>query len=141
MTRRPGHSPGRYARGPASQGAASQGLTDTQDWTAASEDTTSYQYDDLGNRASHSYRDAANIAYGHDKANRMTALADKTPLYDDAGNLTLAFSADRGTSYKYTYDHNNRLIGIYDDTGSSQSAAFTYDALGLTCPHFMYQSL
>ncbi len=34
-------------------------VTDTQNWTAASEATTSYQYDHLGNRRSHSYRDAA----------------------------------------------------------------------------------
>ena len=41
-------------------------VTDTQDWTAAAEETTSYQYDDLGNRVSHEYRDATAIAYGHD---------------------------------------------------------------------------
>ena len=32
------------------------------------------------------------------------------------GNLTLAYSADRGTSYVYRYDHHNRLTGVYDDT-------------------------
>ena len=84
-------------------------VTDTQDWTAASEETTSYQYDDLGNRVSHEYRDATAIAYAHDKANRMTDYAGLTQGYDDAGNLTVAFSADRGTSYTYRYDHHNRL--------------------------------
>ncbi len=36
--------------------------------------------------------------------------------YDNAGNPTLAYSADRGTSYTYRYDHNNRLDEIYDDS-------------------------
>ncbi len=74
-------------------------VTDTQNWTAGSEATTSYQYDDLGNRESHDYRDAGAIAYEHDKANRMTTYAGNTQNYDAAGNLTLAYSADRGTSY------------------------------------------
>ena len=43
--------------------------------------------------------------------------------------------ADRGTSYKYTYDHNNRLIEIDDDTGTTRKAAFTYDALGRRIEH------
>jgi YD repeat-containing protein len=60
-------------------------VTDTQNWTAASEATTWYQYDDLGNRQSHSYRDAGAIAYGHDQANRMTACAGNTQNYDAAG--------------------------------------------------------
>jgi len=57
---------------------------------------SAYQYDDLGNRESHSYRDTAAIAYAHDKANRMTSLAGLTQSYDDAGNLTLAYSAVTG---------------------------------------------
>ena len=49
-------------------------LTDSQDWPGSlSEVTTSYQYDDLGNRQSHSYRDASAIAYGPDKSHHMTA--------------------------------------------------------------------
>jgi YD repeat-containing protein len=50
--------------------------------------------------------------------------------YDKAGNLTLAYSADRGTSYIYKYDHHNRLTGVYDSTGTTRKAAFTWDALG-----------
>jgi len=111
---------------PASRVAASQG----QDWTAGAEKTTWYSYDDLGNRISHQYRDAAAIGYEHDKANRMTKLADKTQQYDKAGNLTLAFSADRGTSYTYTYDHHNRLIEVEEQSSSTRKAALTYDALG-----------
>ena len=105
-------------------------LTDTQDWTTASEVTTTYQYDDLGNRESHAYRDATAITYAHDKANRMTTLAAVSQLYDDAGNLTLGFSADRGTSYTYRYDHTNRLEAVYDSTDTTRKAAITYDALG-----------
>ena len=46
----------------------------------------------------------------------MTTLATKTQGYDLAGNLTLAYSADRGTSYTYRWDHHNRLTGVYDST-------------------------
>jgi hypothetical protein len=60
----------------------------------------------------------------------MTTLANKTQGYDPAGNLTLAYSADRGTSYVYRYDHHNRMTGIYDSTNTTRKAAFTYDALG-----------
>ncbi len=104
-------------------------------WANTGYETTTYQYDDLGNRESHSYRDAAAIAYEHDKANRMTKLAGLTQGYDDAGNLTLAYSADRGTSYVYRYDHHNRLTGVYDDTDKTRKAAFTYDALGRRIEH------
>ena len=36
----------------------------------------------------------------------MTKLAGLDQDYDKAGNLTLAYSADRGTSYLYKYDHH-----------------------------------
>ena len=105
-------------------------VTDTQDWSTGTEKTTWYNYDDLGNRISHRYRDATAIGYGHDKANRMTTYATKTQGYDQAGNLTGAFSADRATAYTYSYDHHNRLTKIEDDATSTRKAAFTYDALG-----------
>ena len=92
--------------------------------------TSWYTYDDLGNRISHKYRGAGAIGYAHDKANRMTTLATKTQGYDLAGNLTLAYSADRGTSYTYRWDHHNRLTGVYDSTNTTRNAGFTYDALG-----------
>ena len=60
----------------------------------------------------------------------MTTLANRTQGYDLAGNLSLAFSVDRATSYKYKYDHHNRLTGVYDSSGSTRKAAFTWDALG-----------
>lgn len=104
--------------------------TDTQTWTAAAAENSWYTYDGLGNRISHVHRDAGAIGYGHDKANRMTTLAGLSQGYDDAGNLTLAYSADRGTSYTYRYDHHNRLTGVYDDTNTTRKAAFSWDALG-----------
>ena len=60
----------------------------------------------------------------------MTTIATKTQGYDLAGNVTLAYSADRGTSYTYRWDHHNRLTGVYDSTNTTRKAAFTYDALG-----------
>ncbi len=84
----------------------------------------------MGNRISHKYRTDSAIGYAHDKANRMTTLATKTQGYDLAGNLTLAYSADRGTSYVYRWDHHNRLTGVYDSTNTTRKAAFTWDALG-----------
>ena len=107
--------------------------TDVQDWPdpcPPSTVTSWYTYDDLGNRISHKYRGATAIGYAHDKANRMTKLAAKTQGYDLAGNLTLAYSADRGTSYTYRWDHHNRLTGVYDSTNTNRLANFTYDALG-----------
>jgi YD repeat-containing protein len=56
----------------------------------------------------------------------MTKLANKTQSYDKAGNLTLAYSADRGTNYIYKYDHHNRLTGVYDSAGTTRKAAFTW---------------
>jgi len=104
---------------------------DLQGWVTPHPAHTSwFSYDDLGNRISHKYRAASAIGYAHDKANRMTTLANRTQGYDPAGNLTLAYSVDRGTSYVYRYDHHNRLTGVYDSTNTTRKAAFTWDALG-----------
>lgn len=46
------------------------------------------------------------------------------------GNLTLAFSADRGSSYTDRYDYPNRLEAVDDDSDTTRKAALTYDALG-----------
>lgn len=102
-------------------------LTDTQDWNAATEKTSWYQYDDLGNRISHQYRDAAPIAYEHDLANRMTQRAGMDQGYDRAGNLTLGYSVNGANTYLYRYDHHHRLTGVYDETGAERLAGFTLD--------------
>src|SRR5260221_12757130 len=60
----------------------------------------------------------------------MTTMATKSQGYVLTGNLTLAYSADRGTSYTSRWDHHNRLTGVYDSTNTTRKAAFTYDALG-----------
>ena len=81
----------------------------------------------------------------HDKANRMTTLADKTQGYDKAGNLTLAYSTDRGTSYKYAYDPYGRVLiresagqadmdtqgDILTSAGSNDLVRFTDSMLGV----------
>ncbi|MCK6486629.1 MAG: hypothetical protein L6R00_21170 [Phycisphaerae bacterium] len=110
-------------------------LTDTQDWDAAVQQTTWYQYDDLGNRISHSERDASPIAYAHDRANRLTDWAGHAQAYDLAENVTLAFSAAGDKSYTYRYDHLNQLTAVYDATDTTRKAAFTYDALGRRIEH------
>lgn len=104
--------------------------TDSNSFASPSVKTSWYTYDDLGNRISHKYRTDSAIGYAHDKANRMTTLANRTQGYDLSGNLTLAYSADRGTSYVYRWDHHNRLTGVYDSTNTTRKAAFTWDALG-----------
>ncbi|MCG8408139.1 MAG: hypothetical protein MI923_23315, partial [Phycisphaerales bacterium] len=77
------------------------------------------------------------LAYEHDKANRMSKITGSgsysgvsNPAYDKAGNQTFAYSSDRGLSYKYSYDHNNRLLAVHDNTGTTRKAAYAYDALG-----------
>ncbi len=42
------------------------------------------------------------------------------PQYDAAGNVTLVYYTDRGTSYTYEYDRVSRLTAVYDDTGSAR---------------------
>lgn len=112
-------------------------VTDSQNWSSPALSTTTYSYDDLGNRISHSNRGATAIGHAHDKANRMTTLATVTQRYQKAGNLTVAYSADRSTSYKYSYDHLNRLTHVGKITGGSEPswttsdvANFKWDALG-----------
>jgi len=104
-------------------------------WAGVAFKTSTYVYDDLGNRSSHTYRDGSLITYAHDKANRMTVNEGQTQLYDDAGNLTLAYANTAGKSYLYKYDHLNRMTAVYDSTGATRSATFTYDALGRRIEH------
>ncbi|MBK8268698.1 MAG: hypothetical protein IPK83_10520 [Planctomycetes bacterium] len=68
------------------------------------------------------------FGYGHDKANRMTTQAAVSQGHDLRGNLTLGYSADRGSSYTYEYDHNNRLSGVI--AGGISIGDYKYDALG-----------
>jgi YD repeat-containing protein len=65
----------------------------------------------------------------------MTTAGSTSPAYDDAGNLTLAYSVTGDKSYVYRYDRHNRLTGIYDDTGTATKAIFTWDALGRRVEH------
>ncbi len=108
-------------------------VTDSQDWSAAAEASTTYEYADLGNRGSHSYRDAAEFASLFDGANRMTLLDGNNVGYDAAGNQLTGYSLDRSTAYTYEYDHHNRLIGVLDAGGNNQSAAITTPTVSLQC--------
>jgi len=74
-------------------------LSGTRNWSAASQQT---------------------IRHGGNKANRMTTLATVTQGYQKAGNLTVAYSADRGTSYRYYYDHQYRGTSVHRITGGSE---------------------
>ena len=105
-------------------------LSDTQNWSPASQAISTYDYGKLGNREKHKYRGPPQITYSHDAANRMTTLAGQSQGYDDAGNQLTGFSADRTTSYVYKYDHNNRLIEVWNSTETTRKAAYNYDALG-----------
>ncbi|NUQ46899.1 MAG: hypothetical protein HUU22_12810 [Phycisphaerae bacterium] len=109
--------------------------TDTQNWTAAAVKTSWYQYDDLGNRISAVDRDKSAVGYAHDLQNRMTTHAGQTQNYDLAGRLTLTYSPSANASYQYEYDHLDRLTAVYDATGVTRKAAFTYDALGRRVEH------
>jgi len=55
--------------------------------------------------------------------------------WDDAGNLTLGYAPDRGTSDVYRYDHHNRVTGIYDATDTTRHASFTGQRLVAHCGH------
>jgi hypothetical protein len=72
-------------------------VKDTQNWMAAATATSTYQYDELGDRRTHNYRSGSAITYGHDQANRMTVLNQggvaRAQSYDLAGNLTLGRGA------------------------------------------------
>ena len=82
-------------------------------------------YDNLGNRSTYT-RDTTPTAYAANEVNEYTSIGGVSVYYDANGNL----SRDE-YDFEYTYDHENRLIGVsYEGAGSTQVAAFEYDSLG-----------
>ncbi|MBX3397069.1 MAG: RHS repeat protein [Phycisphaerae bacterium] len=63
-------------------------LTDTQDWSNAATATSTFAYDDVGNRLTSTDRDGPSVSYTHDNANRMTAVDASSQTHDAAGNIT-----------------------------------------------------
>ena len=99
-------------------------LTDI-DYNVGDAVTEQYVYDNLGNRSTYT-RDTASTAYAANGVNEYTSIGGVSVHYDANGNL----SRDED-DFEYTYDHENRLIGVsYEGAGSTQVAAFEYDALG-----------
>jgi len=80
----------------------------------------------VGNRESHTNRAGTVTAYGTaNAANEYPTIGGNVVSYDAAGNLTVD-AAGR----QYSYDEQNRLIQITDDTGLVVLASHSYDALG-----------
>ena len=82
--------------------------------------------DDLGNRmGDQTLRDEGTVNFAVDSlTNRYTSIAGRSLAYDDAGNLT----QDKD-GYQFTYDCENRIVEIKDDT-DSPVVAFDYDTQG-----------
>jgi hypothetical protein len=94
--------------------------------TYVDSDTEGFVMDDLGNRrGDQTLRDEGTVNFAVDSlTNRYTSIAGSPLAYDDAGNLTQAKDG-----YQFTYDYENRIIEIKDDT-DSPVAAFDYDTQG-----------
>ena len=84
--------------------------------TSPQSQTTSYAYDELGNRSS-----AEGKTYSANNLNQYTTVDTTTYSYDDNGNLI-----NDGT-WVYAYDYENRLISA-SKTGTT--ATYKYDAFG-----------
>lgn len=90
---------------------------------AAQPDET-FNYDPVGNRLS---RDGQVGSSAFDGANHLTADADFTYIYDNNGNTTSKTNTATSEVTQYTWDAENRLIGI---TTSTSTVAYKYDGLG-----------
>ena len=82
-----------------------------------------YTYDAVGNRLT----DKAQHASQYDAANRLTTDGQFTYAYDANGNLTEKLRLADGAQTHYTYDAEDRLIGVLSP---KVEVAFQYDPLG-----------
>ena len=87
-------------------------------WTGPSGTTTSYAWDNAGNRTQ-----AGGQTYTYDERNRLLSGGGTTYTWSANGNLLTAATAQLQTSY--TYDGLNRLTQV---TGSA-TTAYAYDGL------------
>ena len=100
-------------------------LTDEVDTNGGGAVTTTYTYDDVGNRLSMD-RDGTVTTYSYDDNNRMTALGTEIFAYDANGNMTSR--KDGALETVYTYDALNRLVSQMEP--DSTTTTFTYDDSG-----------
>ncbi|MCG3132467.1 MAG: hypothetical protein FLDDKLPJ_03317 [Phycisphaerae bacterium] len=93
-----------------------------------------YVYDSLGNRVTYTdQRNATTRTYANNVANEYTSVAAFAVTHDAAGNLSKQVVNGDGDSYQYTYDCDNRLLGVAFEeagVGATPLATFAYDALG-----------
>jgi YD repeat-containing protein len=88
--------------------------------------TTSYVYDDVGNRIS---KDVNGTAYTYtvDQLNRVTAVSGGSTIawtYDSNGNTATKITG--GVTYTYSYDRENRLVDVSTTSGSIFNAVYYY---------------
>src|SRR6185295_377437 len=88
------------------------------------EPAESYGYDAVGNRTV----SALSSAYVYDVANRLTADASFDYAYDANGNLVRKTERATARVTSYSYDTDNRLIGI--TTPQRDVISYRYDGLG-----------
>ncbi|MCG3132461.1 MAG: hypothetical protein FLDDKLPJ_03311 [Phycisphaerae bacterium] len=93
-----------------------------------------YVYDSLGNRVTYTdQRNATTRAYANNVANEYASVATFAVTHDAAGNLSKQTVNGDGDAYVYTYDCDNRLLGVTFEeagVGATPLATFAYDALG-----------
>lgn len=103
-------------------------ITDSDDWTAVAEVTSTYGYNDMSSRTSHSYRDATSETWAYDKDNRLTTIDGLSQTYTKE-RLTETADIYDSDGIKYTYDYMGNLITIKLDDDTTV-ANLTYDAMG-----------
>jgi RHS repeat-associated protein len=99
--------------------AASQLLTD-----ATASGTTTYTYDNNGNRTI--------VGYQTGTGNELTNDGTWTYTYDQAGNMTQKANANNNTVVTYSYDNLNHLTAVNETISGATTltVSYTYDVLG-----------
>jgi RHS repeat-associated protein len=100
---------------------ATQRLLSESDNVSGAFVTTSYTYDDVGNRLTKNVGGVV-TSYTYDAGDRMLTEGGLSYTYDANGNLL-----SRSDGVTYTYDAENRLAS---HTAGGVTTAYTYDAFG-----------
>jgi YD repeat-containing protein len=93
--------------------------------TVTASGTTTYGYDNNGNRNGPGYVVRAD--------NQITFDGTWSYTYDGEGNVTKKQNPSTGETWNYTYDDANELTGVTDVSGSGTTlmqATYVYDAFG-----------